>query len=440
MGTPDSSSVHSADKYSGVDTSRAEIVVSTVDHVVAFAGLLLLSGALQGVVASGGASETTAAGDVRIQLMFAPLYVYAVFALALRPLRALRTVFAQPLLLLLAVLVVGSVLWSDVPGVTLRRGLAFVGTYLFGVFLAARFDFGRGIRILAAALGAAAIASVVIVGLMPGWGIMTDLHVGAWRGGFWHKNTMGGAMALGVLANVACSADSKRWRALWAGFAFLCFVLLLLTQSRTAIVVVVSSTLVYLAARRALSLGLYLLVPALVIGALTATLLLGLLVRNYEVILLALGRDATLTGRTALWALLVVAISTRPVLGFGYGAYWSAHSVQQSGVHLLTGWEMSHAHNGPIDVALDIGLAGLCVLTLALLFAFARRVRSSNRWEVATFLSVLALIVLANMTESVLVRHNAMYFPMLIFLASAGAGRGKTAAHTSDVSGEDYLR
>src|SRR3546814_12681195 len=53
----------------------------------------------------------------------------------------------------------------------------------------------------------------------------------------------------------------------------------------------------------------------------TAALTVGLAL-DADAVFHLVGRDASLTGRTAIWAPLWERLSTRPWTGFGYGAFW----------------------------------------------------------------------------------------------------------------------
>jgi O-antigen ligase len=89
-----------------------------------------------------------------------------------------------------------------------------------------------------------------------------------------------------------------------------------------------------------------------------------------SLILSAGGRDTSLTGRDAVWAFAAAAIVQRPILGYGYAAFWSDSDWTLQALH----WSPPHAHNGVLQVLLDLGGVGL-VLTIALLINTWRRAR-----------------------------------------------------------------
>ena len=72
----------------------------------------------------------------------------------------------------------------------------------------------------------------------------------------------------------------------------------------------------------------------------------------------AVGRDPTLTDRTKIWHLLL-SMHTNPLLGTGYESFWL-------GPRLVKIWQrfgpINEAHNGYLEVYLNLGLIGLFLL------------------------------------------------------------------------------
>jgi O-antigen ligase len=84
---------------------------------------------------------------------------------------------------------------------------------------------------------------------------------------------------------------------------------------------------------------------------------------NLGVFLTILGRDATLTGRTAIWSAVVDAIQARPWFGYGYGVFWRG-GLQGDAIDVLTAihWSgLMQAQSGYLDLCLDLGLVGFAV-------------------------------------------------------------------------------
>lgn len=93
--------------------------------------------------------------------------------------------------------------------------------------------------------------------------------------------------------------------------------------------------------------GLIILVPA--------TLILAL---DMDSLMQALGKDPTLTGRTDIWAYVVIDIYQRPLLGWGYAAFWSLNNPAALQISESLKWIVPEAHNGILEILLSAGLIG----------------------------------------------------------------------------------
>ena len=72
--------------------------------------------------------------------------------------------------------------------------------------------------------------------------------------------------------------------------------------------------------------------------------------------------DPSFTGRADIWQLALAAAETRPLTGFGYTIFWDTgitYAIAGSGD---TAAQVSHAHNGFLEVALSAGVPGLLLV------------------------------------------------------------------------------
>ena len=111
---------------------------------------------------------------------------------------------------------------------------------------------------------------------------------------------------------------------------------------------------------------------------------------------------SSLSNRAPLWSELLESAEKRPLLGFGYGAFWTPERLQ--GISEDQGWIVPHAHNTYLDQVLSLGVVG-ALLYMAVLWsgcAVAWR-RYLRRPEPAGLLAALLLtwIVLEGVAESV---------------------------------------
>jgi O-antigen ligase len=76
------------------------------------------------------------------------------------------------------------------------------------------------------------------------------------------------------------------------------------------------------------------------------------------------GKDATLTGRTELWEDLLIMGQRHPLLGAGYGGFWTrTNGAELKQRHF---WGPHQAHNGYIEIWLQLGLVGLLLFALVI--------------------------------------------------------------------------
>ncbi|GAB1543466.1 hypothetical protein NUACC21_61410 [Scytonema sp. NUACC21] len=142
---------------------------------------------------------------------------------------------------------------------------------------------------------------------------------------------------------------------------------------------------------------------------------------NWVELISGLGKDPTLTGRTPLWSAVIARLMERPLLGYGRDAYWAPKSkfAVEAGKS-ISGWIPPHAHNGFIDIALDVGFIGLLVFLISFVLSFARalkRAYATKDLEELWPLAFLTFLAMNNMTESFLMRLANLYWVLYITVA-----------------------
>lgn len=382
--------------------------------------LLLFSQALLGPLF---ADEADPEASAVLRLIWPPVYAATLVLMVSRPGAALRHLAAAWPFLALCVLALTSMAWSVDPAVTVRRGIAIFATTLFGVWLAGAFSWRDLLRVIAAGFGVLAVFSFLAGALVPGFGVMHEVHPGAWKGLWWEKNTLGAMMAWATLAFIAAGALDRRFAWLWRAFVPLAVLLVLLSTSKTALlacfVALIGPFAIALARRDFSFAALTFTGAGLGLGALVLALIAG-----PAAILEMLGRDPTLTGRIPIWTVLGDLIAQRPWTGFGYGAFWEAEGGPVHWVRLATAWDVPTAHNAWIETALALGIPGL---VLALFAAGRALVHGAGRLfagrEVYWALPFLVMWTMISLTESNLLQQNSLVWVILVATAAKLAVR-----------------
>jgi len=134
--------------------------------------------------------------------------------------------------------------------------------------------------------------------------------------------------------------------------------------------------------------------------------------------------------RPRIWGVAWEKFAQAPVLGHGFGREILAADFIPHTPRVLGHPEIRHGHNVFVDMALQLGVAGLAVF-VAILVMLAREYRSYLRREDLAPLGVLGLAVLAGflvkcLTDDFLHRHNGLVFwainAMLLGLARSAPG------------------
>jgi len=287
------------------------------------------------------------------------------------------------------------------------------------------------LKFAAVSLGLVVVATIVVCLLLPEKAIHQEIHIGAWRGLFNHKNQLGEAMLQGILIFVALaiSEKSRRRKLIELGLAAMATFVLIMSHSATAVVTLGIFLLILLALRVPRLVG-YVFAALFIAMLLTV---LGILGRSFCVLSL-LGRDCTLTNRTEIWSLVWPAVMQRPWIGYGFGAFWVGESELGNAIRAKLGWPetITEAHNAWLDAWLSIGAVGvgLAILTLSALSlkvlrrATARKQSATDAWTVWSVGFVMSVWVYS-LTESVFPSYNTLTWVLFIVLAVKTEGFGQ---------------
>ena len=384
--------------------------------------IVMLTGALIGPVFSPMQEETPI-----LRLIWLPVYAVT---MGLCCLRADRMVKAWPALLILGLLCLhayASKYWSIDPGVTVRRTVAMAFSSLFAIYLGAAF---RGVqlpRILMISGLLMGIGSLIMVFAFPRIGVHQLDNAGLWRGLWYEKNQMGVVMVAGAVAAAACLAhDNGRRPTPWIALA-VTSLLVLATQSKTSLLCLVIGMGI-VGTLWAMRKG----GPALtVVGVWFGVVLFGLIgyvfITEPAVVLKALGKDPSLTGRTDIWVALMREVAERPWTGFGYQAFWGRESIPAAWIRAETQWPVPSAHNGWIDLLIQLGWPGAIGVGLTVLIAFLTslfRIPGAGSREGYFCIAYFAVFLMLSLSESILLTNANLPWALLMAILTRGLMAG----------------
>jgi exopolysaccharide production protein ExoQ len=334
------------------------------------------------------------------------------------------------LLIALLILAFSSLLWSDYPDVTMRRSVSITTSVLWAWYVAARYDMRELISLTMQAIAVLAVASLAIAILAPGIGMDDPAGPPGWRGVFTAKNQTGEVMAVGTVAFCyGIISLHRKGRSLLPYILglLLCGTLLYLSDSRTSWIIGFLGPffcLSYRSMHRRAAVGIIIWATLILIFVPGVYILSDQL----PLIFSSLGRDTTFTGRAGLWAILPSFIEDRLWLGHGFAAFWVEASPNVVMIWNATGWQPPSAHNGWLDILLELGLVGFALTALQILLVIINGIRAvvDGREPDAQFaLLMVSVLLIVNMTESTLVRPANVIWITLVMSVVALAKIGK---------------
>jgi O-antigen ligase len=260
-----------------------------------------------------------------------------------------------------------------------------------------------------------------------------------------HPNNQAVNCAVFVLASIAMSRERSdhfgRSKSLfWLVLATLGLWFLYLTGSRTALFSL------------APALGVFFLLSSsrrkkwAVIGGLAALASIGAVLiletdsrnTNLLVDLLRMGREQetedviSLTGRIPIWAEVLKDISNRPLLGYGYGEFWTPDRVlDYSYIH---DWMFDHAHSAYFETLLGIGAVGLALglmLVLAAASSAARGFQATGDPGFRFIAAVLTMGLVHGFVDSNFVREGYESILAMICISTVVL-HGRLASESAD--------
>jgi exopolysaccharide production protein ExoQ len=146
----------------------------------------------------------------------------------------------------------------------------------------------------------------------------------------------------------------------------------------------------------------------------------------------AVGRDPTLTDRTKIWAVLLK-MHTNPLLGTGYESFWLGPRLEWIWAQGLG--EINEAHNGALEVYLNLGALGVLLLAAFMIFSYRSSIKrlGSDSGLSLFALAIWATFLFHSVTEADF-RSGVLWLTFLLAsvgvqvqprLRSSGLPRGK---------------
>jgi len=363
-------------------------------------------------------------GTLTLDIVWCVVFGIAFCLLLRQPAPVFARLKKNRVFLLLLGMPFASTLWSDRPLITFLASVALAGTVAISLYITKRFTSQQLLSLLGWTLSLSGACSLFFVIFLPRYGVGTGDFAGEWQGIYAQKNELGRIMALGFLIYLLRFKFSRPRQIRYLFLAGFMLTLVCFAQSATSLVVCLSVPAVLWGTKFAITPSRHPVRRIFLVMSLPVSLLLASFV-YFEQITNALGRDAGLTGRAALWALVTEAIQEQPFLGYGYEAFWRGGGYRADEIWKAFGEFLYFSHNGILEVWLALGLLGVIVVVGAVCVLSWRALRLiRGRSSLATVWPWLFLwyLFVVNLTDDYLLRFHTLQ-TILFFVVVLGMPR-----------------
>ena len=380
--------------------------------------------------------------------IFSILILLSLIVLIKRKVKWRSILKSNPLIILWFLYCGISISWSDFPTVSFKRWIKEIGLLLSVLVVLTENDPIEAVKTIFRRVSYILIPfSILLIIYFPKLGVKYDFYSGSvsYGGVSWNKNGLGRiCLVSGVFffwnlatmkriknsANNKISTNKKEGVFIQYLFIIMTLALLLIVRSATSSAAFIMGIFILVALgfkainKNVKLLGTFIVI-AFIIGLVLQTSfdLIGMYVKSQ-------GRNLTFTGRTFLWNDLL-AFRTNPLIGVGYGSFWL-------GERLTIIWEKyvwlpNESHNGYLNVYLELGTVGLCLLAGVIFFTF-RNIRKTliYNFDYGRFqMAILFITLLYNLMEDAFGRMTLIWFVFL--LTAINIPQGSTLPYSEKV-------
>ena len=271
--------------------------------------------------------------------------------------------------------------WSQSPIHSFEFSLCLAANTLFAFYLYSRFGHKQLLKLLLLLGWVCIISSIILSLFFPQYGIDRTGLSGEWKGMYVTKNICS-IMTIFLLPGALCTSSTtlvtRIFRILYVGLSAF---LVLMTQSATGKIALVALLCYIVFARFFVAFRKRDRAAIFITGVVIVVLLIITGITYSNNISYYLGKDPTLSGRTEIWTFALTSLEKRPMLGYGYMAFWRGLQGESAYASLVEGWTISSAHNGFLGIWLTLGAIGLGLVLYSLVRALKNAALCINAEE-----------------------------------------------------------
>jgi exopolysaccharide production protein ExoQ len=351
------------------------------------------------------------------QLSYSSLFLISLFSLLPKRKEILLLIKKEKVFTAFLIWCFITIIWSDFKFVSFKRLFQIITITMVSTTALFYIDSdSRLIKYFKAILYPYLIISLISVFIIPG---ALDHSFGSWRGLASSKNHLGQISLISImLCFIALRTDKTlKNKLISLLMLFISITLLAGTRSTTSLLVFIfllSVATLLMIEKQFKQLGVGYTFSFVVISAFLVILIsVALNAPNYiSAVPNAFGKDMTFTGRITLWQEMLLEISQHPIIGTGFQSFWVMSNYKLMNLYEKFVWLPLQAHNGYLDILNEVGVIGLTLVILMVIFYFTNlhKLRNQLPW----FLFIITVLII-NFQETTLFRTGHISGMFFIF-------------------------
>lgn len=389
-------------------------------------------------------SEDVASGSSLDRAFLTILMFAALWVLSRRKFAWSSALKDNPWLMVLIIFMLVSILWSNIPSISFKRWIREVQAILMALVVFSEPSPRKAIETIIRRTAYTLIPfSLLLVKYFPAYGVSYGRWSGArmWIGVTQQKNGLGRLCM--IVSFFLIWSLIRRWQGnnpqVWKYQTHVEIFVLLITfwlmrgpggnvYSATSVIALGLSLAVYgtfyfiRKKGKLLSVSILMIIIVVIILYGIITVYTGEV--KFSSLASAVGRNQTLTDRTLIWSRLVPVVKQKPLLGGGFGGFWTPQTREL--------YRISGAHSGYLDVLLELGFAGILLVSVYLLSSCRKAYRILSRdfdWGILWICYILMAVV-HNVSESS-INTLAMQLPAIILFFTLSSSSDSRMAISS---------
>jgi len=351
------------------------------------------------------------------QIVFSILFLTALFSLIPKTNQVIAIIKKEKFLIIFLLWCTLSIIWAENSFVVFKRLFQFYTVIIVCLAFFVHFDSADDVLfILKIFFSIFMIVSLVSIFTVPG---AVSRHFREWQGLATSKNGLGQASLVSTVIWIFVISKDKRTKSqLFASFMLIISLFLLFGSnsitSISAFLFLIIVWLLFEIDKIFKPLGIRRTITILFLVFAGSIVALDLFYSG-EVIASVFGlagKNLTLTGRTDLWADIMIEVKKHLLIGCGYKGFWIVDSPKILQVYETYVWLPRSSHSGYVDILNENGLIGLLMVLGIIINYFLTLVKQKEKSFWMWFI-VIALI--ENFTETIFFNAGGLMTLLFIF-------------------------